>query len=67
MYYFDPNKVRKAYDLLKDCKDFIEAKNDVNQIDMIINSNYNLWNKLIYNNTIISYAKNIMKLMNFKF
>lgn len=39
MYYFDPNKVRKAYDLLEDCKDLIEAKNDVDQIDMIINSN----------------------------
>lgn len=39
MYYFDPNKVRNAYDLLKDCKDLIEAKNDVDQIDMIINSN----------------------------
>lgn len=46
MYYFDPDKIKKAYDLLKDYKGLFEAKNDVTQIDMIINNNYNMWDKL---------------------
>ncbi|MDE6676289.1 MAG: hypothetical protein K2K12_01065 [Clostridia bacterium] len=46
MYYFDPDKIKKAYDLLKDCKDLVEAKNDIAQIDNIINCNYNLLDKL---------------------
>ncbi len=46
MYYFDPDRIKKAYDLIKDCKDLVEAKNDIAQIDNIINCNYNLLDKL---------------------
>lgn len=46
MYHFNPDKIKKAYDLLKNCKDLAEAKNDVDQIDMIISNNFNMWGKL---------------------
>lgn len=46
MYYFNPDKIKQAYDLLKNCKDLAEAKKDVVQIDMIISNNLNMWEKL---------------------
>lgn len=43
MHYFNPNKIKKVYDWLKDYKDLVEIKNDFTKIDIIINSDYNIY------------------------